>query len=128
MNEVVVRCPYCVAGLEFRPMAVRLDGKYVCSKCGHLVAIKGEDSDCSCPKCLDFRALDERRWRDLFQDVLLAPDNPALEECIKLAQQAIDKRIREGKVRAGEREQICEALQTLKLLRLKLDENKRKVG
>jgi len=32
----VIRCPYCVAGDELRPMTAHSSGRYVCGKCGHL--------------------------------------------------------------------------------------------
>jgi len=31
----IVRCPYCVSGLEFHPMVAHVDGRYICCKCGH---------------------------------------------------------------------------------------------
>lgn len=30
-----VRCPYCVLGIEFRPMIGHVDGRFICDKCGH---------------------------------------------------------------------------------------------
>ena len=71
-------------------------------------------------------------WRDLFQAVVIGDDSPGLQVRITAAQKAIDGRMREliqENIRASqEEEQICEALQTLKLLRLKLAEDKRKAG
>jgi hypothetical protein len=72
------------------------------------------------------RVSDEHRWRDLFEAVLNAPDNNQLERRINQVQEAIERRIEEamGKMRAREKEQLCQALQTLKLLQLKLHEGK----
>ena len=52
MSEVVVRCPYCVLGKEFRPM-LRDPGKkrFVCVGCGHTKMPSAGHSTCHCPKC-----------------------------------------------------------------------------
>ena len=39
MSEIV-RCPYCVQGLEFRPMVAHVDGRYICRNCGHTTSSK----------------------------------------------------------------------------------------
>ena len=71
-------------------------------------------------------------WHDFFQAVILGGDSPDLQDRITAAQQAIEGRMRElirENIRAAQEEkQICEALQTLRLLRLKLAEDKRKAG
>jgi hypothetical protein len=71
-------------------------------------------------------------WHDFFQAVIHGDDSPDLQERITVAQQAIEERMRQlirENLRAKlEEEQICEALQTLRLLRLKLAEGKRKAG
>jgi len=71
-------------------------------------------------------------WHDFFQAVILGGDSPDLQGRITAAQQAIEGRMRElirENIRAAQEEkQICEALQTLRLLRLKLAEDKRKAG
>jgi len=36
----IVRCPYCVQGLEFRPMVAHVDGRYICRNCGHTTSSK----------------------------------------------------------------------------------------
>ena len=71
-------------------------------------------------------------WHDCFQAVIHEGDSPGLQDRIAVAQQAIEQRmrelIRENLRAAQEEKQICEALQTLRLLRLKLAEDMRKAG
>jgi ribosomal protein S27AE len=45
-------CPYCVLGLEFRPMIAHVDGRYICGKCGHTASREDALYRCRCPKCL----------------------------------------------------------------------------
>ena len=49
--EGTVRCPYCVLGLEFRPMVAHVDGRYICNKCGHTTHPSDVKYECHCPKC-----------------------------------------------------------------------------
>lgn len=52
MSEVVVRCPYCVQGKEFRPMLRQLGKKrFVCVGCGHTAVPGPIHSTCHCPRC-----------------------------------------------------------------------------
>lgn len=51
MNSKVVRCPYCVLGVQFRPMEARLDGRFVCEKCGHVSFPERTSFQCSCYRC-----------------------------------------------------------------------------
>jgi hypothetical protein len=51
MTQKVVRCPYCVLGVQFRPMALRLDGRFVCERCGHVCLPDGTSFKCSCYRC-----------------------------------------------------------------------------
>ena len=46
-----VRCPFCVLGLEFRPMVAHIDGRYICSKCGHTTHPAESEYQCQCPNC-----------------------------------------------------------------------------
>ena len=46
-----VQCPYCVSGLEFRPMVAHVDGRYICDKCGHTAYPGNTTYKCRCPKC-----------------------------------------------------------------------------
>jgi DNA-directed RNA polymerase subunit RPC12/RpoP len=49
--EGTVRCPYCVSGLEFRPMVAHIDGRYICNKCGHTTHVNDGEYECRCPNC-----------------------------------------------------------------------------
>lgn len=56
MNQSPIRCPYCVLGLQFRPMVPHLDGRSICEKCGHLVRPEDANFTCSCYKCEQLNA------------------------------------------------------------------------
>ncbi len=47
----IVRCPYCVLDLEFRPMVPHVDGRYICDKCGHTACPGDATYRCRCLKC-----------------------------------------------------------------------------
>ncbi len=47
-----VRCPYCVLGVEFRPMVGHVDGRYICDKCGHTTRPGVAGYECHCVRCL----------------------------------------------------------------------------
>jgi late competence protein required for DNA uptake (superfamily II DNA/RNA helicase) len=49
--EGTVRCPYCVLGLEFRPMVAHVDGRYICNRCGHTTHPSDVKYECPCSKC-----------------------------------------------------------------------------
>jgi len=51
MNPRVVRCPYCVLGVQFRPMVPHLGEWFMCEKCGHLSLGDGTSFNCSCQRC-----------------------------------------------------------------------------
>lgn len=51
MNEQVVRCPYCVLGDDFRLMLPKLEGWFICPKCGHTVMPGNPAYRCLCQKC-----------------------------------------------------------------------------
>lgn len=55
-DAIVVRCPYCVSGDKFRPMAAVSHGAYVCKKCGHMTMPKRTDFKCHCPKSAEMRS------------------------------------------------------------------------
>lgn len=61
INMTVVRCPYCVSGDEFRPMAALSDGRFTCRQCGHLAIPSDKSFECACRKCFELRAIDARR-------------------------------------------------------------------
>lgn len=53
----VIRCPYCVAGDEFRPMTAHRSGRYVCGKCGHLAIPDDNNFNCHCRKCEELKGI-----------------------------------------------------------------------
>jgi hypothetical protein len=64
-TKLVIRCPYCVLGLDFRPMAAYKDRRFVCEKCGRTVNPEEAAYLCSCCRCLrvkDVSAWLEERW------------------------------------------------------------------
>ena len=52
MRELVRR-PYCVLDLEFRPMIAHLDGRYICGSCGHTAYPADMRYHCRCFKGLE---------------------------------------------------------------------------
>jgi DNA-directed RNA polymerase subunit RPC12/RpoP len=52
----IVRCPYCILGLEFRPMVAHVDGRYICNKCGHTTHPRDAKYECHCTKCTNLRS------------------------------------------------------------------------
>src|SRR5579864_4517211 len=57
MNALLVRCPYCASGDEFRPMVALSDGRFICGQCGHLAFPNDRNFECACRKCFE-RPLD----------------------------------------------------------------------
>jgi DNA-directed RNA polymerase subunit RPC12/RpoP len=51
MADPVVRCPYCVRRGEFLAMDLTGDGRYVCSRCGHIVILGSRTLRCPCDHC-----------------------------------------------------------------------------
>ncbi len=47
-----IRCPYCMADIEFRPMIAHKDGRFVCRDCAHTVRPGTPDYRCTCRACL----------------------------------------------------------------------------
>ena len=71
-------------------------------------------------------------WRDLFQAALLKANPSGLEHRVTAAQQAIDERMREliqDNIQASKEErEIRDAVQTLRVLRREIEENKRRTA
>jgi hypothetical protein len=63
-NDTVftVRCPYCTAGSDFRPMIAHKDGRFVCRDCAHTVCPGVLDYTCTCRPCLRLS------WKTLLPD------------------------------------------------------------
>jgi len=53
-TAITVRCLYCFAGVDFKPMAVGRDGRFVCDTCGHTARPGIADYHCHCMLCWDF--------------------------------------------------------------------------
>jgi hypothetical protein len=49
---LTIRCPYCVAGIDFRSMTAYKDGRFVCRNCAHTVRPGLANYRCTCRKCL----------------------------------------------------------------------------
>jgi len=50
---LVIRCPYCLVGIEFRPMIAYKDGRFVCRDCAHAVRPGVPEYRCACRPCLN---------------------------------------------------------------------------
>jgi len=61
MAEPVVRCPYCIVGDEFKPMAINANRRFMCAKCGHLTIPDERNFKCFCWHCAQLRAFEGRR-------------------------------------------------------------------
>jgi len=49
---LTIRCPYCLVGIEFRPMIAYKDGRFICRDCGHTVCPGFPEYMCACRSCL----------------------------------------------------------------------------
>ena len=49
---LTIRCPYCMAGIEFKPMVSYKDGRFVCEQCAHTVRPGVPEYRCTCRNCL----------------------------------------------------------------------------
>jgi len=48
---LTIRCPYCMAGIEFSPMIAYKDGRFVCRDCAHTVCPGITGYKCTCRPC-----------------------------------------------------------------------------
>ena len=51
-TTLTIRCPYCMAGIDFRPMISYKDGRFVCRDCAHTVRPGVPEYRCTCRPCL----------------------------------------------------------------------------
>jgi hypothetical protein len=51
-TTLTIRCPYCLVGIEFRPMIAHKDGRFVCRDCAHTVRPGVPEYECTCRPCL----------------------------------------------------------------------------
>jgi hypothetical protein len=56
MDEIIVRCPFCVLDNGFRPMLSTTSGCYGCTSCGHLAIPDDHNFQCPCGRCTGLRA------------------------------------------------------------------------
>jgi hypothetical protein len=52
-TTLTIRCPYCMAGIDFRAMIAHKDGRFVCRECAHTVRPGVPDYRCTCRPCLN---------------------------------------------------------------------------
>ena len=51
-TTLIIRCPHCMVGIDFRPMIAHKDGRFVCRDCAHTVRPGVPEYRCTCRKCL----------------------------------------------------------------------------
>ena len=51
-TTLIIRCPYCVVGIAFRPLISYRDGRFVCRDCAHTVRPGVPKYICTCRTCL----------------------------------------------------------------------------
>lgn len=51
-TTLIIRCPYCMEGIDFRPMIAHKDGRFVCRDCAHTVRPGMPEYRCTCRPCL----------------------------------------------------------------------------
>jgi hypothetical protein len=51
-TTLVIRCPHCLIGIEFRPMIAYKDGRFVCRDCAHTVHPGMPAYRCICRNCI----------------------------------------------------------------------------
>ena len=110
-RRVIVQCPYCVSGNDFRPMVADLDGRLVCSRSVHLANPGDGDFECVCPKCVDLRSEVERELkanlsgvvRALRQQLLRAHEQMSQVDAAIAALGNVIRRCQESPAAAGNR-------------------------
>lgn len=56
MEEIIVRCPFCVLDNDFRPMLSIARDRYTCTSCGHITVPRDQGFQCQCGRCTHLRA------------------------------------------------------------------------
>ena len=51
-TTLVILCPHCWLGMEYRPLTAYKDGRFVCRDCAHTVRPGVPEYRCSCRPCL----------------------------------------------------------------------------
>jgi rubredoxin len=63
---VLLRCPYCTTGADFKLLvAYKKDGRFVCEQCTHTVRPAEPDYRCTCRHCLKWFKSQENSSRKL---------------------------------------------------------------
>jgi hypothetical protein len=53
---ILVRCPYCIEGSEFKVMIGRAEGEwFLCLRCSHVTRPEDPDYQCKCVRCQQLR-------------------------------------------------------------------------
>lgn len=52
-TTLVIRCPHCMVGMEFRQMTAYKDGRFVCRDCAHTFRPGEPEYKCICRRCLE---------------------------------------------------------------------------
>ena len=60
MLQEIIRCPYCVLGSEFQPMARRSENTFACVNCGHTTSPEDPHLRCPCPRCRQMNRIANR--------------------------------------------------------------------
>lgn len=55
--ETLIRCPYCVSGIEFRPMVGHAEGTFICNRCGHTTRPRDHNYQCGCFRCAELQRI-----------------------------------------------------------------------
>lgn len=58
---LILRCPYCTTGDDFRELRAYKDGRFVCDACGHTVRPGEPTYRCICRNCLTWKRLEPER-------------------------------------------------------------------
>lgn len=49
---LLLRCPYCTTGADFKLLVACKDGRFVCEQCGHTIRPGEPGHRCTCRHCL----------------------------------------------------------------------------
>ena len=84
-TTLVIRCPYCMVGIESRPMIACKDGRFVCRDCAHAVRPGVPEYGCTCRTCLRMAREDDDRTGNYFSRIVFVTqesDHPAVLEAL----------------------------------------------
>jgi hypothetical protein len=57
---LILRCPYCTTGDDFKELRAYKDGLFVCDACGHTVRPGVPTYRCTCRNCLKWKPPDRK--------------------------------------------------------------------